>query len=149
LGAILSPAVPTAAIAFASCRCASSTMPAIASAVRVIAGSVSSPVSSSPSPSRVTSARSTTVCDAPSALRSARWNLTELVPTSITPNTSAPIPNIVFKPLATQTLRRSCNPSLSTVALTNAVSGDSAAAVRDGAPSAVISVSSTMHSSIT
>ena len=43
------------------CRRASSTIPAIASAVRSIASAPSRPSSSSPSPSRVTSARSTTV----------------------------------------------------------------------------------------
>ena len=59
-------------------------MAAIASTVRSIAAGAMSPVSAMPSPSRVTSARSTSVAHEPSARRSPMWNLTELVPTSMT-----------------------------------------------------------------
>ena len=67
LGAIRNPAVPTAAIAATPFCLASSAMAAIASIVRSIGSGLSRPVSWRPSPSRVTSARSTTVRQAPSA----------------------------------------------------------------------------------
>ena len=79
-----SAAVPTAAISPTPSFFASSTMPAIASIVRAIGSGWSAPVSSRPSPRRVISALSTTVCQAPSASRSPMWNLTEFVPTSMT-----------------------------------------------------------------
>ena len=82
--AVRMPAVPTAAIPSTPFCCASSTIPAIASAVRRIGSGSRRPLSSSPSPSRVTSARSTTVRHEPSAARSPMWNFTEFVPTSIT-----------------------------------------------------------------
>ena len=61
------PMVPTATSAEASCACASSAMPAIASTVRAIAAGAMSPVSAMPSPRRVTSARSTSVTQEPSS----------------------------------------------------------------------------------
>ena len=63
--AILRPAVPTAAIARTPLRLASSTMPEIAATVRSSAASPITPVSASPSPRRVTSARSATVRHVP------------------------------------------------------------------------------------
>ena len=66
LGASRSPAVPTAAIASAPSRPASATIAAIASTVRSIGSASSRPASSSPSPRRVTSARSTIVRHSPS-----------------------------------------------------------------------------------
>ena len=53
-------------------------------AVRSIGSAPRAPLSSRPSPSLVTSARSVTVVQAPSAARSPTWNLTEFVPTSRT-----------------------------------------------------------------
>ena len=73
-------------------------MPAMASTVRAIGSAPSSPLSSRPSPSRVTSARSTTVRHAPSAARSPTWNLTEFVPTSMTANRLPPKPASAFRP---------------------------------------------------
>ena len=83
--ALRMPIVPTATSAEAWCARASAAMAAIASTVRSIAAGAMSPVSAMPSPSRVTSARSTSVVHEPSARRSPMWNLTELVPTSMTP----------------------------------------------------------------
>ena len=81
--AIRSPAVPTATIATASSRFASSTIPVIAVTVRSIAAGAIAPVSWIPSPRRLTSARSATGRK-PAPSRSATWNFTEFVPTSIT-----------------------------------------------------------------
>ena len=82
--AMRKPAVPTDAVVTTASRAASSAMSAIASTVRAMGSSFSSPLRSSPSPSRVTSARSTTVRHSPSSRRSPITNLTELVPTSTT-----------------------------------------------------------------
>src|SRR5262245_42625327 len=85
LRAVRMPMVPTAAMAMAPTCFASAAIAAIAAAVRSIAdGENSPPVADSPSPSLVTSARSTTVVHLPSAAASPTWNFTELVPTSIT-----------------------------------------------------------------
>ena len=88
LSALRIPMVPTATSCRGVVTCASSTMPLIASAVRSIAAGAMSPVSAMPSPRRVTSARSTRVLQEPSSCRSPMWNLTELVPTSMTANTA-------------------------------------------------------------
>ena len=82
--AVRIPMVPTATRDDAWCRFASSAMPAMASTVRSIAAGAMSPVSAMPSPSRVTSPRSTMVRHEPSGRRSEMLNLTELVPTSMT-----------------------------------------------------------------
>ena len=79
-------------------------MPAIASSVRAIGSAPSLPLSSRPSPSRVTSARSTTVRHVPSAACSPTWNLTEFVPTSMTANRRPPKPASVFRPRGKLTL---------------------------------------------
>ncbi len=76
-------AVATAAMARAPACFASPTMSAIASAVRSSGSGAIRPDSSSPSPMRVISARSRTLENVPSSLRSAMWNFTELVPTSM------------------------------------------------------------------
>ena len=62
------PAVPTAAIVRTPCRFASSTMPAIAAIVRSSAVSTIAPPCASPSPRRVSSARSTTVRQRPAGV---------------------------------------------------------------------------------
>ena len=66
-------------------RRASSAISLIACAVRSSGSAPISPVASRPSPSRVTTARSTTVRQAPpSGSSSATWNLVEFVPASMT-----------------------------------------------------------------
>ena len=87
--ATVAAAVPTAAISATPCRRASSTIPAIASTVRAIGSGFRLPSSSSPSPRRATSARSTIVVHSASAERSPTWNFTEFVPTSIVANRRA------------------------------------------------------------
>ena len=82
--AMRNPAVPTATVATTSTRAASSAISAIASTVRPIGSSFSSLVRSSPSPSLVTSARSTIARHSLSSRFSPITNLTELVPTSTT-----------------------------------------------------------------
>ncbi len=81
-------------------RSASSAMSAIASTVRRIGSGWIGPPRWSPSPSRVTSARSTTVRQSPSASRSPTWNFTELVPTSITAYRRTPKPTSAASPRA-------------------------------------------------
>ena len=78
------PSVPTAAIARAPSRFASSTMPAIATIARSSGSGWIAPPAARPSPSRVTSARSTTGCGRPSASNDPTWNLIEFVPRSMT-----------------------------------------------------------------
>ena len=82
LAAIRGPAVPTAAIARAPSRVASSIMAAIALVVRARRYEIA-PVAASPSPSCVTLARSTTARRHRRRCPLAMWNFTELVPTSI------------------------------------------------------------------
>ena len=106
------------------CRLASSAIAAIASTVRSIGSPPSCPASSRPSPSRVTSARSTTVVHSPSACRSPMWNLTEFVPTSMTAYRFAPNPTSALSPRAMQTFRRAPRPSSRTAAITRAGSSD-------------------------
>ena len=85
LGAIRMPAVPTAAIASAPSRRASSTMPTIGvDRARDRLARRAARCRARPSPRRVTSARSTIVRQAPFAARSPTWNFTEFVPTSMT-----------------------------------------------------------------
>ena len=90
LRAIRNPAVPTAAIACTPWLLASSTMAAIAATVRFNGSAAITPWSPRPSPSRVSSARSTMARQLPSRSRSPTWNLTELVPTSMTAKRAGP-----------------------------------------------------------
>ena len=111
------PAVATAAISAAPSRRASSTMSTTASAVRSDRLRLERAVSSSPSPSRVTSARSTTVLPAAAGRRSPTWSLTEFVPTSITAKRTGSRPSIVLSPRARQTFGRSASCSSRTAAI--------------------------------
>ena len=129
LGAIRSPAVPTAAIAATLCCLASSAISAMAATVRSIGSGLSCPVSWSPSPSRVDWARSRTVRQPPSAPRSPMWNFTEFVPTSTTANRSMPNPTIVLRPRTRLTFGRDARPTSRTVWITRFASSDSIATV--------------------
>ncbi len=139
------PAVPTAAIATAPARLDSSAIAAIASIVRFIGSGWRLPAASSPSPRRVTAARSTTVLQVPSACRSPMWSLTEFVPTSITAYRFVPKPMSVFSPRAMQTFAREARPSERTAASTRAGSSDSTAIVRVEALSARTSLISAVQ----
>ena len=113
-------------------------MPAIAATVRSTAASLKPPVRSSPSPSRVISARSATVRHAPVSPRSATWNLTEFVPMSSTANRR---PTSAFSPRATHVFARASRPSSRTVAHTRAASSPSTTIVRME-PASVASIES-------
>ena len=140
-----SPAVPTAAIDATSCRRASSAITAMAAPVRSIGSGPSRPVSWSPSPRRVISARSTTARQLPSAFRSPTWNFTEFVPTSMTAYRSMPNPTSALSPRAKLTFGRGARPTSRTVASTRSGSSDSMAKVRVDACSVRTSVSSAMQ----
>ncbi len=139
------PAVPTAAIDSTPACFASAAIPAIASTVRAIGSAPRRPVSSSPSPRRVTSARSATVSHVPSASSSPTWNLTEFVPTSSTAKRRAPKRMSALSPRAMHVFRRPPSPSSRTAAITRPASSPSTTRVRTERPSSTSSESSVMH----
>ena len=143
--AIRMPAVAAAAISAAPARRASPTIPTIASAVRRTGSGWSAPDSRSPSPSLVTSARSTIVRQTSPARRSPTCSLTELVPMSITAKRTGSKPTRVFSPRAAQTFGRSDSASSRSVAETSAGSSFSIATVRADRPPTDISETSVMQ----